>query len=383
MFLSVVKTPACLQSCLYRHTGLLQYSTSRLNNKAKKDEILKESEEPSEKSKLIMLERIRIARGEKVKSEKKTKVLLTKKKLEGYVAANRNRQISIDSDNQNKQPVTTHKKAVESTNVLTASKQQKSKPLYGDLIKPLLQFPFQGDVLSQDGNNSSHSAIHDVLSSASGGELADFYPSVTKIIKATKPPEMEFYLKRWQTKKIAELGEEGFKTYKEHLFSRGHHLHRCMEEFLHGSAVRDVYVPEGIQGVWQSMQHVLPHVAPSPDVEAYVKHPHLHYTGRVDAVTQYKDQLSVIDWKISEKRKSTLESTFDYPLQVAAYLGAYNADPTYHKQVSSGLIVVCYEDGHPADVLPMTANAVQYYWQQWLRKLHNYWTAVLNGTVQI
>lgn len=37
----------------------------------------------------------------------------------------------------------------------------------------------------------------------------------------------------------------------------------------------------------------------------------------------------LIDWKKSDKVKSTLEATYDAPLQVAAYVGATNYDDSY------------------------------------------------------
>jgi hypothetical protein len=41
-----------------------------------------------------------------------------------------------------------------------------------------------------------------------------------------------------------------------------------------------------------------------------------------DAFAVYKgDTLLIVDWKTSKKKKTSLKSTFDAPLQVAAYAG--------------------------------------------------------------
>ena len=40
-------------------------------------------------------------------------------------------------------------------------------------------------------------------------------PSVSKVLKETMPESRKLILKRWETKKIKELGEEGFKTYRQ------------------------------------------------------------------------------------------------------------------------------------------------------------------------
>lgn len=41
----------------------------------------------------------------------------------------------------------------------------------------------------------------------------------------------------------------------------------------------------------------------------------------------------LIDWKTSEKPKPVVNMTYDAPLQVAAYIGAMNADPNYDVEV--------------------------------------------------
>lgn len=42
----------------------------------------------------------------------------------------------------------------------------------------------------------------------------------------------------------------------------------------------------------------------------------------------------VIDWKTSKKPKTNIRQTFDNPVQLAAYLGAYNSQPTLPAEVS-------------------------------------------------
>ena len=41
----------------------------------------------------------------------------------------------------------------------------------------------------------------------------------------------------------------------------------------------------------------------------------------------------VIEWKTSKRRKSSIGDTFDNPLQLVAYLGAYNVQPSTSLQV--------------------------------------------------
>lgn len=42
----------------------------------------------------------------------------------------------------------------------------------------------------------------------------------------------------------------------------------------------------------------------------------------------------VIEWKKSSRDKSSLQSTYDAPLQLAAYMGAVNNDSSYDFKVS-------------------------------------------------
>ena len=43
--------------------------------------------------------------------------------------------------------------------------------------------------------------------------------------------------------------------------------------------------------------------------------------------------LCLIEWKTSKKPKDSLDSCYDYPLQVAAYAGAYNSTRSKDDQV--------------------------------------------------
>lgn len=42
----------------------------------------------------------------------------------------------------------------------------------------------------------------------------------------------------------------------------------------------------------------------------------------------------VIEWKKSSRDKSSIQSTYDAPLQLAAYMGAVNNDTSYDFKVS-------------------------------------------------
>ncbi|KAL7877029.1 hypothetical protein SRHO_G00036720 [Serrasalmus rhombeus] len=199
-------------------------------------------------------------------------------------------------------------------------------------------------------------------------------PSVTKILQKTMTATQLFYLERWKRRKIAELGEEGFKEYRLNLFKHGELFHAAIEAALtqETSPEEDVECPEDVAGYLQSIGHVLEDVTGVRAIESVVEHQSLKYLGIMDCVAMYRGSLCVIDWKTSEKPKPFLHNTYDNPLQVAAYIGALNSDNNYNYQVENGLIVVAYKDGSPAHSHRLNAEQVTQYWEKWLFRLEEY-----------
>ncbi|XP_036430957.1 mitochondrial genome maintenance exonuclease 1 [Colossoma macropomum] len=202
-------------------------------------------------------------------------------------------------------------------------------------------------------------------------------PSVTKVLQKTMSASQLFYLERWKRRKIAELGEEGFKEYSMNLFKQGKLFHAAIEAALTQETPpkEDVECPEcpdEVAGYLQSISHVLEDVTGVRAIESVVEHQSLKYLGIMDCVAMYRGSLCVIDWKTSEKPKPFLHNTYDNPLQVAAYIGALNSDNNYSYQVENGLIVVAYKDGSPAHSHRLSAEQVTQYWEKWLFRLEEY-----------
>ncbi|NWR89379.1 MGME1 exonuclease, partial [Furnarius figulus] len=199
-------------------------------------------------------------------------------------------------------------------------------------------------------------------------------PSVTRILQETLSPQQVFYLERWKQKMIAELGKDGFEEYTKNLFFQGELFHSALESIFLSEemAAKEKSKNSVISGYLSSVEHVLEDISEVKALESGVHHETLQYLGLVDCVAKYRGQLCVIDWKTSEKPKPLLKSTYDNPLQVAAYIGAINRDANYDFQVCCGLIVVAYKNGSPAHPHFMDPDLCSQYWNKWLLRLEEY-----------
>jgi len=201
-------------------------------------------------------------------------------------------------------------------------------------------------------------------------------PSVTRILQATMSEESRAVLARWEARMTRELGEEGFKQHKKDNFARGHRLHRVVEEFLETGSVPEMdEVEDPVSKLHLlSFSGVREHLAQPLALESAVEHQLLGYSGIVDCVARYKDQLVLIDWKTAEKEKNRVEDLHDNPLQLAAYLGAINRDPRYSElgNLTSAAVCVVYNSGLPAVTHVFNSEQMSAYWDKWLERLEQY-----------
>ncbi|GLH10451.1 Mitochondrial genome maintenance exonuclease 1 [Gryllus bimaculatus] len=187
------------------------------------------------------------------------------------------------------------------------------------------------------------------------------YPSVSRILNATLSDSSRAALQKWKENLIAELGEEGFQKYQRALLEHGQMFHKTVQEFLSGESIDDIQIDSAVEGCWLSIQTTLKEIGAVKVLERHVVHEEL------------LGKLLLIEWKKSNKQKSTLWNTYDAPLQVAAYVGALNFDTNYDIKVDGGLVVVAYSDGSPAHVHPLNKSQCEKYWQMWLNRLRLYW----------
>lgn len=199
-------------------------------------------------------------------------------------------------------------------------------------------------------------------------------PSVSKILKETMPEDDKQTLLMWEQKMIKKLGQEGFEKYRQDILSTGQDFHSALENYYKTKElnVKDAQNPFLLNLV-DSVQPYLDDFQPL-NLECQVVHPDLQYQGYIDAVmySKKRKQVIVLDWKTSKKTKTTLQSTFDNPLQLAAYAGALNQDERYKYQVEGGCLVICYNDGRKATLLYMGKVHLRLAWKKWLERLNEF-----------
>lgn len=258
----------------------------------------------------------------------------------------------------------------------------KSRLLHGPFSRSANKFHEEEDVELQEPKNmvpfinpekvseltqedKSKFPLKATLHMANSGSLL---PSVTCILRQTMPIEQSYFLEKWKQRMIAELGEEGFREYNADVLLHGKHFHAMLEAALLDTEPK-VWKDSGFI---ESVQHVLEDISGVRALESAVHHSDLQYLGLMDCVAKYQGKLCVIEWKTSEKPKPLLKNTYDYPLQVTAYVGALNYDNNYNYQVEHGLIVVAYKDGSPAHPHFMDSELCLKYWKRWLLRLEEF-----------
>lgn len=195
-------------------------------------------------------------------------------------------------------------------------------------------------------------------------------PSVTKVLRDTIPPNARAALEEWKANMIQKLGLLQFERYCEELLENGKMFHSCVENML---LKKEVEVPQELVLEYNSVKPILYDIQTVKTVERYVQHPNLRYNGFVDCVAKYRDELYLIEWKLSGKRKAEFKSTYDAPLQLAAYIGALNASNDYPFKIDKGLVVIAYRNGKPADVHEVKGQVLQESWSKWLERLQEFY----------
>ena len=165
-------------------------------------------------------------------------------------------------------------------------------------------------------------------------------PSVTTVLSKTKSKEDSESIQRW----IKRVGEKEADKIKSEAAARGTAMHKYLEDLILGQRSLDL-TNLGQQA--QKMAEVivergLNDCSEIYGTEAVLYYPGL-YAGSCDLIAKYKDKVSIIDFKQTNKPKQR-EWIGDYFLQMGAYGMAHDA--VYGTAIEQGVIMMCSKDGY-------------------------------------
>lgn len=243
--------------------------------------------------------------------------------------------------------------------------------------KPKRNCPFTEDDLKLIPKSPLHFTKQSKITS-SITDPKDF-PSVGKILQATMSESARNALMKWKTLKISELGETGFADLQKSYLDNGKLFHSTIENYLLIRNIPDA--TSNIYDTWQSVSPFIQQISDAPLVEKSIYHPHLKYKGIVDCVASVNNELCIIEWKKSDRRKSDISATYDAPVQMCAYLGAINANPELNLKIKKGIVVIAYTNGDPADTYVLDQIELRKYWMVWVLRVQEYWIRQRDGTM--
>jgi len=165
-------------------------------------------------------------------------------------------------------------------------------------------------------------------------------PSVTTVLGQTQPTEKQESLERWRNR----VGLREAQKITRDAAIRGTAMHKYLEDLIRGQRSLDL-TPLGVEATKMAeiiVERGLNDCSEIYGIEATLYYPNL-YAGSVDLVAKYKDKVSIIDFKQTNKPKQR-EWIGDYFLQMAAYGMAHDA--VYGTSIEQGVIMMCSKDGY-------------------------------------
>ena len=164
-------------------------------------------------------------------------------------------------------------------------------------------------------------------------------PSVTTVLGQTQPKEKQESLEKWRQRG----GLREAQKITRDAAIRGTAMHKYLEDLILGQRSLDL-TPLGVEATRMAeiiVERGLNDCSEIYGIEATLYYPGL-YAGSVDLIAKYKDKVSIIDFKQTNKPKQR-EWIGDYFLQMAAYGMAHDA--VYGTNIEQGVIMMCSKDG--------------------------------------
>lgn len=167
----------------------------------------------------------------------------------------------------------------------------------------------------------------------------NYLPSITTCLGKTMSAEKSQSLENWRDS----MGHSEADAYTEKACDKGTATHLLCERFLRGEDLKlnefleyDIKVFNALKLHLKKINPIHQEVALYSDI--------LQIAGRVDCIGHFKDVLSVIDFKTSNKVKKNAD-VYDYKLQITFYALAYKE--MYNQPIKQGVILMSVGTGFP------------------------------------
>ena len=165
------------------------------------------------------------------------------------------------------------------------------------------------------------------------------FPSISTILSATS---YNPYLEKWKEK----VGEEEAARISKIATDRGEAVHYVLEQYINNVDVEPLITEYSTKHLdFENMTRNLINIVQTniSDVkgqELAVWHPEFKFAGRLDLVGKWNNNLAIIDFKTSKRKKTNIPK--DYYIQAAAYATAYNY--LFNTKISKIVILVTVEN---------------------------------------
>ena len=201
-------------------------------------------------------------------------------------------------------------------------------------------------------------------------------PSVTTVLGQTQPKEKRESLDRWREK----VGLREAEKITRDAAIRGTAMHKYLEDLILGQRSLDL-TPIGVQATNMAeiiVDRGLNDCSEIYGTEAVLYYPGL-YAGSCDLVAKYKDKVSIIDFKQTNKPKQR-EWIGDYFLQMGAYGMAHDA--VYGTAIEQGVIMMCSKDGYYQQFM-IEGDEFRQAKHNFLGRLNEFYSMDNNGTTVV
>lgn len=198
----------------------------------------------------------------------------------------------------------------------------------------------------------------------------DRLQSVTTILDATKPAEQKAALQAWRKR----MGEQQAQQITTEAANRGTRMHRYLEQYVTEDSVKEPgsnpYSQQSHRMATAIIdQYLKPHCTAFYGTEINLFYPDL-YAGTTDCIADWQGQLSIMDFKQTNrpKKESFIESYF---LQVCAYALAHNQ--LYGTDIQQGVILMCSQNYEPQHWV-ISGAEFQRYSQIWAERVNQFYS---------